>query len=186
MNILKLQVSARLIKHTFKNPAVRSHLTSASGVFLPYKAAARPSVYFPARHPVFFALISPVPIGRQLCKRRTERLGTTMRFFEKNHLQNSNALSSQNRIRKASKAKKQPPYWVTALRCWHFPIVPGRCQPSIFGIDELNFRVRDGNGWTLIIISTNYCLSRDDLIIIPRMPTKCKSFFEIFSFLFII
>ena len=51
--------------------------------------------------------------------------------------------------------KKQPPYWVTAL-CWHLPIFPGRRQPSIFGTIELNFRVRDGNGWTLNVINTNY------------------------------
>ena len=36
------------------------------------------------------------------------------------------------------------------------PIFPGRRQPSIFGAGELNFRVRDGNGWTLTAISTNY------------------------------
>ena len=35
------------------------------------------------------------------------------------------------------------------------PIFPGRCQPSIVGRDELNYRVRNGNGWTLILISTN-------------------------------
>ena len=35
------------------------------------------------------------------------------------------------------------------------PIFPGRCQPSIVGRSELNFRVRDGNGWTLALISTN-------------------------------
>ncbi len=29
------------------------------------------------------------------------------------------------------------------------PIFPGRFQPSIFGANELNYRVRDGNGWTL-------------------------------------
>jgi hypothetical protein len=29
------------------------------------------------------------------------------------------------------------------------PIFPGGCPPSIFGAGELNFRVRDGNGWTL-------------------------------------
>ena len=28
------------------------------------------------------------------------------------------------------------------------PIFPGRLQPSIVGRSELNFRVRDGNGWT--------------------------------------
>ncbi len=39
------------------------------------------------------------------------------------------------------------------------PIFPGRLQPSIVGRSELNFRVRDGNGWTLTLISTNYSLS---------------------------
>ena len=37
------------------------------------------------------------------------------------------------------------------------PIFPGRLQPSIVSRSELNFRVRDGNGWTLALISTNYC-----------------------------
>ena len=41
--------------------------------------------------------------------------------------------------------------------CWRRPIFPGRFQPSIFGTDELNFRVRNGNGWTLAAIGTNYC-----------------------------
>ena len=36
------------------------------------------------------------------------------------------------------------------------PIFPGRLQPSIVGRIELNFRVRDGNGWTLDLINTNY------------------------------
>ena len=35
------------------------------------------------------------------------------------------------------------------------PIFPGRLQPSIVGRIELNFRVRDGNGWTLDLINTN-------------------------------
>ena len=39
------------------------------------------------------------------------------------------------------------------------PIFPGRRQPSIVGRDELNYRVRNGNGWTLILISTNYMSS---------------------------
>ena len=38
------------------------------------------------------------------------------------------------------------------------PIFPGRLQPSIVGRSELNFRVRDGNGWTLTLISTNYSI----------------------------
>ena len=39
------------------------------------------------------------------------------------------------------------------------PIFPGRLQPSIIGRSELNFRVRDGNGWTLALISTNCCIA---------------------------
>ena len=35
------------------------------------------------------------------------------------------------------------------------PIFPDRLQSSIVGRSELNFRVRDGNGWTLDLISTN-------------------------------
>ena len=35
------------------------------------------------------------------------------------------------------------------------PIFPARLQASIFGRSELNFRVRNGNGWTLALISTN-------------------------------
>ena len=45
------------------------------------------------------------------------------------------------------------------LLCWRTPIFPGRHQPSIFGTNELNFRVRDGNGWTLVVINTNYSLA---------------------------
>ena len=36
------------------------------------------------------------------------------------------------------------------------PIFPGSCPPSIFGTHELNYRVRDGNGWTLSVINTDY------------------------------
>ena len=36
------------------------------------------------------------------------------------------------------------------------PIFPGRRQPSIFGASELNCRVRDGNGWTITAISTDF------------------------------
>ena len=35
------------------------------------------------------------------------------------------------------------------------PIFPVRLQTSIFGANELNFRVRNGNGWTLSVIDTN-------------------------------
>ena len=42
-----------------------------------------------------------------------------------------------------------------AFLCWHLSIVPGRFQPSIVDTSELNCRVRDGNGCTLTVISTN-------------------------------
>ena len=40
--------------------------------------------------------------------------------------------------------------------CQRRAIFPGRRQPSIVATDELNFRVRNGNGWTLIVIGTDY------------------------------
>ena len=43
----------------------------------------------------------------------------------------------------------------TALSVLALPIFPVRLQTSIFGASELNFRVRDGNGWTLTAINTN-------------------------------
>ena len=36
------------------------------------------------------------------------------------------------------------------------PIFPGRLQPSIFGTAKLNFRVRNGNGWTLCVKNTDF------------------------------
>ena len=53
------------------------------------------------------------------------------------------------------------------------PIFPGRRQPSIFGASELNCRVRNGNGWTLTAISTDYSISQS-LGSIGK-PTKCSS-----------
>ena len=66
------------------------------------------------------------------------------------------ATSAPRLARGGLPAKKQPPYWATAFKCWRKPIFPDRLQSSIFGAGELNFRVRDGNGWTLAAINTNY------------------------------
>ena len=52
--------------------------------------------------------------------------------------------------RQQKKTAKRLSFSVLAL-----PIFPGRLQPSIVSRSELNFRVRDGNGWTLALISTN-------------------------------
>ena len=44
------------------------------------------------------------------------------------------------------------------MKCRHLPIFPDRYQSSIFGTSELNFRVRNGNGWTLTVIDTDYIM----------------------------
>ena len=53
-------------------------------------------------------------------------------------------------------AKKKGTVFLQFLFVLALPIFPGRLQPSIVGADELNCRVRNGNGWTLILINTNY------------------------------
>ena len=40
------------------------------------------------------------------------------------------------------------------MRSRHRHIFPGSHPPSIFGTDELNYCVRDGNRWDLIAIGT--------------------------------
>ena len=40
--------------------------------------------------------------------------------------------------------------------CWRRLIFPSRLQLSIVSTCELNFRVRNGNGWTLTTKNTNY------------------------------
>ena len=42
------------------------------------------------------------------------------------------------------------------MLCRLRPIFPGRLQPSIFGTAKLNFRVRNGNGWTLCVKVTDF------------------------------
>ena len=48
--------------------------------------------------------------------------------------------------------------WTSILflypRYRHRPIFPGSFPPSIVSADELNGRVRNGNGWDLIAIDT--------------------------------
>ena len=45
------------------------------------------------------------------------------------------------------------------ILCWPRPIFPDRFQSSIFGTAQLNFRVRNGNGWTLCVMKTNFVLA---------------------------
>ena len=51
--------------------------------------------------------------------------------------------------------KKSPNLSVEAF-VFALPIFPGSHPPSIVGVHELNFCVRDGNRWTLMTINTNY------------------------------
>ena len=53
------------------------------------------------------------------------------------------------------------------------PIFPGRRQPSIFGASELNCRVRNGYGWTLTAISTDYSIPQN--LASMDKPTRCLS-----------
>ena len=55
----------------------------------------------------------------------------------------------------ASHATKKGHIKRCGLSVWALPIFPGRRQPSIVSRNELNCRVRNGNGWTLALISTN-------------------------------
>ena len=61
------------------------------------------------------------------------------------------------------------------------PIFPDRRQSGIVGRDELNCRVRNGNGWTLILINTN-CIIRhnpETVLHYIRFVLLCQAFFSI-------
>ena len=47
------------------------------------------------------------------------------------------------------------PVLVGGNLCRRRLIFPGGCPPSIVSTSELNYRVRNGNGWTLIVIGTD-------------------------------
>ena len=73
---------------------------------------------------------------------------------ERGEVQTSPLNTSQDQIIYPYKTKKPRPFdrsFVFAL-----PIFPGSHPPSIVGVHELNFCVRDGNRWTLMTINTNY------------------------------
>ena len=63
------------------------------------------------------------------------------------------------------------------------PIFPGRRQPSIVSRNELNYRVRNGNGWTLALISTNYVIRsyRRTFCIILSFPRFVKRLYLTFQ-----
>ena len=71
---------------------------------------------------------------------------------------------------KESGLVRPDPSFVLAL-----PIFPVRLQTSIFGAGELNFRVRDGNGWTLTVINTNF-EALPLRLLLPQSPGKLSLF----------
>ena len=58
--------------------------------------------------------------------------------------------------------------------CQPRPIFPGRCQPSMFGTTELNYRVRNGNGWTLRDKGTDFYVG-DDLFFRAVASQVCSA-----------
>ena len=53
-------------------------------------------------------------------------------------------------------AQKKPVFRLVLSFVLALPIFPGSHPPSIVGVHELNFCVRDGNRWTLMTINANY------------------------------
>ena len=51
---------------------------------------------------------------------------------------------------------------VRDIKSRRLPIFPEGCPSSIFGTSELNFRVRDGNGWNLTVINTGLLVVLQD------------------------
>ena len=61
---------------------------------------------------------------------------------------------TKQKINKKAKQKN-----LLRLKCWRRLIFPARRHASIVSTSELNCRVRNGNGWTLTVIDTNYIYS---------------------------
>ena len=63
------------------------------------------------------------------------------------------------------------PQW---KKCRRRPIFPGSYPPSIFGTIELNYRVRDGNGWDLNVIDTDFDVLSHIQYISKALPLKTE------------
>ena len=72
------------------------------------------------------------------------------------------------------RTKKKSDSLTTVAQVLALPIFPGRHQPSIVGRDELNYRVRNGNGWTLALISTNSFIR-----VLPEEQTDYNVFYTL-------
>ena len=77
-------------------------------------------------------------------------------FFLSNHFSDDYTRNSFYLLFLKRKSKQElRNQFLLTLFMLALPIFPVRLQTSIFGRSELNFRVRNGNGWTLALISTN-------------------------------
>ena len=63
-----------------------------------------------------------------------------------------------------SRIKQRAVSFKTALSCARRVIFPGRRQPSIVTVNELNYCVRNGNRCTLITIDTHYVLIKSAFV----------------------
>ena len=75
---------------------------------------------------------------------------------------------------KAERVEQNQPSTVPSCgRCQHRPILPGRLQPSIVGTGELNYRVRNGNGWTLTVNDADFlnAFLRSNILLCFLCPT---------------
>ena len=99
---------------------------------------------------VFRGFLAPIP-WFQLFSNRPKSLGSNLISLPHTLMFVKHFLSWQKRKWAGQRTDLQrSPSFVLAL-----PIFPVRLQTSIFGAGELNFRVLDGNGWTLTAINTN-------------------------------
>ena len=78
------------------------------------------------------------------------------------------------------KQKKEPGLLLT-LFVFALPIFPGSHPPSIVGVHELNFCVRDGNRWTLMTINTNYTLKAFAFNTLYTLPFTAQQTSEAFA-----
>ena len=80
------------------------------------------------------------------------RASPGLRFSPRNSLTILMSIATWPGTQQDCQIKKTP--FQVSLFIWQLPILPGRFQPSTFGVCELNFRVRHGNGCILTAIAT--------------------------------
>ena len=79
-----------------------------------------------------------------------------MTLFHRYYLINL-AGNGQTKIAYYIRKQKETPYGVSfSFLNQRLPILPGRFQPSTFGVYELNYCVRDENRWFLVAIVTEF------------------------------